>query len=53
MATYDKLDWPYDAAVAAGQPPENAFTHIGIYLAWLVRNDLHADDVMRTIPQLP
>lgn len=41
MAVYDRLDWHYDSAVAAGQPPENAFTHIGFYLAWLIRHDLH------------
>jgi hypothetical protein len=41
MAVYDKLDWHYDSAVSAGQPAENAFTHIGFYLAWLIRHDLH------------
>jgi hypothetical protein len=41
MAVYDKLDWHFDSAVSAGQPPENAFTHIGFYLAWLIRHDLH------------
>ena len=41
MAVYDKLDWHFDSAVSAGQPPENAFTHVGFYLAWLIRHDLH------------
>lgn len=41
MTSYDKLDWHHDGAVAAGQPPEHGFTHIGFYLAWLVRHDLH------------
>ena len=41
VAIYDKLDWHFDSAVSAGQPPENAFTHIGFYLAWLIRHDLH------------
>jgi hypothetical protein len=41
MAVYDKLDWHVDSAVGAGQPPENAFAHIGFYLAWLIRHDLH------------
>jgi hypothetical protein len=41
MAVYDKLDWHFDSAVSGGQPPENAFTHIGFYLAWLIRHDLH------------
>ena len=39
--TYDRLDWHHDSAIAAGQPPENAFTHIGLYLAWIIRHDLH------------
>lgn len=41
VAMYDKLDWHVESAVSAGQPPENAFTHIGFYLAWLIRHDLH------------
>jgi hypothetical protein len=38
--SYDRLDWHVDAALAAGQPPEHAFTHIGLYLAWLIRHDM-------------
>lgn len=41
MAVYDKLDWHYNSAVSAGQPSQNAFTHIGFYLAWLIRHDMH------------
>jgi hypothetical protein len=41
VTLYDKLDWHFDSAVSAGQPPENAFTHIGFYLAWLIRRDMH------------
>ena len=43
--TYDRLDWHLDSAIEAGQPPENAFTHIGLYLAWLIRRQLHAPEV--------
>jgi hypothetical protein len=39
--TYDRLDWHLGSAIAAGQPPDNAFTHIGFYLAWVIRHDLH------------
>jgi hypothetical protein len=39
--TYDRIDWHLDSALEAGQPPENAFAHIGLYLAWLIRSDLH------------
>jgi hypothetical protein len=45
VTAYDKLDWHYGAALAAGQPKENAFTHIGFYLAWLIRHDLHDPEV--------
>jgi hypothetical protein len=41
VTLYDKLDWHFDSAVSAGHPPENAFTHIGFYLVWLIRRDLH------------
>jgi len=41
VTTYDRLDRHYDSAIEAGQPPENAFTHIGLYLAWIIRHDLH------------
>lgn len=34
------MAWHVDAAVAARQPVRNAFTHIGLYLAWLIRRDL-------------
>jgi hypothetical protein len=37
----DSADWHRGAAAERGQPPEHAFTHIGLFLAWLVRNDLH------------
>ena len=26
-------------------PPENGFTHIGFYLAWVIHHDLHSPDV--------
>lgn len=41
MTTYDRFDWHLDAALERGRPPENAFTHIGLFLAWLIRHDLH------------
>jgi hypothetical protein len=39
--SYDRIDWHLDSAVEAGQPEERAFAHIGLYLAWLIRHDLH------------
>src|SRR5690349_15012547 len=41
VTSYDRIDWHLDSAIAAGQPEENAFAHIGLYLAWLIRHDLH------------
>ena len=40
-AKYDDIDYHVGPAVEAGQPAEHAFTHIGLYLAWLIRHDLH------------
>jgi hypothetical protein len=39
-------DWDYHetAAEEAGYPAEHGFTHIGLFLAWLIRHDLFADD---------
>ncbi|MDQ3691241.1 MAG: hypothetical protein M3406_14665 [Chloroflexota bacterium] len=37
---FDKSDNHVDGAVQAGQPEGHAFTHIGLYLAWLIRHDL-------------
>ncbi len=47
MGSYDRLDWHYDSAIAAGRPPANAFTHIGFYLAWIIRHDLHNPEILR------
>ena len=41
MTSYDRIDWHLNGAIEAGQPEENAFAHIGLYLAWLIRHDLH------------
>jgi hypothetical protein len=38
---FDDVDYHQGAAEAAGQPIEQAFTHIGLFLAWAIRHDLH------------
>lgn len=38
---FDDVGWHDGPAAEAGQPREHAFTHIGIFLAWLIRHDLH------------
>jgi hypothetical protein len=37
MTKYDDFDYHVGEAVANGQPEDNAFTHIGFMLAWLIR----------------
>lgn len=38
---FDDVGWHDGAAAEAGQPREHAFTHIGIFLAWIIRHDFH------------
>jgi hypothetical protein len=38
---FDDVDWHEGSAAEAGQPREHAFAHIGVYLGWLIRHDLH------------
>jgi hypothetical protein len=40
MANIDRADWHYGGEYPAGLPTENAGTHIGIYLAWIINRDL-------------
>lgn len=40
---FDKMDW-HAVTFTDSIPYENAGTHIGMYLAWLVNNDLIQDD---------
>jgi hypothetical protein len=38
---FDDVDYHQEAAVAAGQPMAHAFTHMGLFLAWAIRHNLH------------
>ncbi|MEF9987531.1 MAG: hypothetical protein RR797_00470 [Christensenella sp.] len=40
---FDKMDW-HAVTFPDSIPYENAGTHIGVYLAWLVNNDLIQED---------
>lgn len=40
MSKYDDFDYHVGDAVAKGQPEDNAFTHIGFMLAWLIGRGL-------------
>jgi len=46
VTTFDELDWHVAAATERGQSAEHAFAHIGLYLAWAIRNDLHDPDAI-------
>jgi hypothetical protein len=39
---FDDADWHEGGAVAGGQPSEHAWTHMALYLTWLIRRDLAA-----------
>jgi hypothetical protein len=40
MANIDRADWHYGGNYPKGLPQENAGTHIGIYLAWIIHREL-------------
>ncbi len=47
MANIDRADWHYGGNYPPGLPPENAGTHIGIYLAWIIHRGLGSRTVMK------
>ncbi|GAO41385.1 DUF7832 domain-containing protein [Flavihumibacter petaseus] len=48
MASIDRMDWHYGGDFPENLPPVNGGTHIGMYLTWIIHNDLigqlHLDD---------
>ncbi|SRR6266571_8507219 len=46
-AAIDSADWHYGGNYPAGLPPENAGTHIGMYLAWIISRNLAGEDLVR------
>jgi hypothetical protein len=42
---YDDTEYHEEAAIEAGQPAEHGATHIGLFLSWLVRHDLHEPEL--------
>jgi hypothetical protein len=40
MATIDRADWHYKGDFPGNLPKENGGTHIGMYLNWIIDNDL-------------
>jgi hypothetical protein len=42
---FDDWQWHVEGAFPPDQPPEQAYVHIGVFVAWLARNDLIAADL--------
>jgi len=42
---YDDAEYHVESATEAGQPAEHGATHIGLFLSWLVRHDLHEPEL--------
>ena len=40
MATIDRADWHYGGEFPEQLPAENGGNHIGMYLSWIINNDL-------------
>ena len=53
MGSIDRMDWHYGGDFPEGLPTENGGTHIGMYLAWIINNDLigemHLEDAPESI----
>ena len=47
MANIDRADWHYGGDYPKGLPPENAGTHIGIYLAWIIHRQLGSKKLVK------
>ena len=45
MAKYDDASWHYGGDYPKDLPVENAFTHIGMFLAWCIDNDLTSEEL--------
>jgi hypothetical protein len=46
MTNIDRADWHYGGDYPKDLPPENAGTHIGMYLAWIVHRNLGSDELV-------
>jgi hypothetical protein len=47
MANIDRADWHYGGNYPQELPPENAGTHIGIYLAWIIHRELGSKSLVK------
>jgi len=46
MANIDRADWHYGGNYPSELPPENAGTHIGMYLAWIILRGLGSKELV-------
>lgn len=44
----DRMDWHYDGDYPNNLPKENSGTHIGIYLAWIIMNNLESKELQES-----
>lgn len=51
--TFDKASWHLAGEVPPGTTERQAFTHIGIYIAWLIQRELFDPRFFETIPDGP
>jgi len=52
MANIDRADWHYGGNYPPDLPPENAGTHIGIYLAWIIHRGLGSPTLQKYAGEL-
>jgi hypothetical protein len=49
---YDRADWHYGGDYPDDLPPDNGGTHIGMFLAWAIINNLEGEDHQTDCPEL-
>lgn len=56
MASIDRMDWHYGGDFPENLPQENGGTHIGMFLTWIIENDLigelHREDSQEAIQKV-
>jgi hypothetical protein len=56
MASIDRMDWHYGGDFPENLPQENAGTYIGMFLTWIIENDLigemHREDSQEAIQKV-
>jgi hypothetical protein len=49
--SYDRADWHYGGNFPKDLPQENGGTHIGMFLAWIIMNDLEGEEHKEDCPE--